>query len=202
MLHSAGHRIDARLQTPTCPSPPIELRRDLLFLVLLLAGAVCVYGHSLRLGFWLDDHNHLELCRANGFGDLAAGNSFDWNHRLTHVWWAAEETGWAYYRPLTVAWRTLQLQCFSLSPLPYHILHLGLFLLTLGLLFGLLRRFGLSRGTAALAVLFFVLHPANVYVVSWLANDGPLLVGLWLLLGLWAMSASGEQGHRNPWRLA
>jgi hypothetical protein len=197
-----GTVMDARPETPTWPSRHIELRRDLLVLVLLLAGALGVYGHSLRLGFWQDDHNHLELCRANGFGDLAAGNSFDWNHRLVHVWWAAKETGWAYFRPLTVALRTFQLQCFGLSPLPYHIVYLGVFLLTLGLFFGLLRRYGLSRSTAAFAVLFFVLHPANVVVVSWLANDGPLLVGLWLVLGLWAMSASGDQGHRNPWWLA
>lgn len=81
-------------------------------------------------------------------------------------------------------------------------MHLGVYLLSLGLFFGLLRRFGLSVGTAALAILFFVLHPANVVVVCWLANDGPVLVGLWLVLGLWAMSASGEQGHRNPWWLA
>jgi hypothetical protein len=184
------------------PSPRSERLRDLLALVLLLAGAVCVYGHSLRVGFWLDDHNHLELCRANGFGNLAAGNSFDWNHRLAHVWWAGAETGWAYYRPLTVAWRTLQLECFGLNPLPYHILHQGVFLLTLGLLFGLLRRCGMSRGTAALAGMFFVLHPANVFVVGWLASDCSFLVGLWLVLGLWAMNASGEQGHRNAWWLA
>lgn len=143
-----------------------------------------------------------ELCQANGFGDLAAGNCFDWNHRLVGVWWAAEETGWAYYRPLTVALRTLQLQCFGLNAFPFHLVHLGMYLLSLGLFFGLLRRFGLSLGTAALAILFFVLHPANVVVVCWLANDGPVLVGLWLVLGLWAMSASGEQGHRHPGWLA
>jgi hypothetical protein len=194
--------MDAGQQTLCRPSQLRKFRRDWLVLALLLAGAACVYGPSVRLGFWLDDHNHLELCRANGFGNLAAGNHFDWNHRLAHVWWAGEETGWAYYRPLTVAWRTLQLHFFGLNPWPYHVVHLGVFLLTLGLFFGLLRRCGLGRGTAALAVTFFILHPANVFVVCWLANDGASLVGLWLVLSLWAMNASGAQGHQNPWRLA
>ncbi|MFO0926020.1 MAG: hypothetical protein U0736_03150 [Gemmataceae bacterium] len=170
--------------------------------VVLLTVAIVVHGHSLRVGFWLDDHNHLELCQAHGFRDLTAGNVFDWNHRLIHVWWAGEEIGWAYFRPLPVALRTAQLHLFGLNPLPFHLVHLGLFLLTLGLFYGLLRRCGLGTPTAAVAVLFFLLHPANVFVVGWLGCDCSLLVGLWLVLGLWATVASGERGHRHPLGLA
>ena len=40
---------------------------------------------------------------------------FDWTGRLTHVWWAGQETGWAYFRPLTVALRAAQLAAFALD---------------------------------------------------------------------------------------
>ena len=101
-----------------------------------------LHGHGLTLGFWFDDHNHLELCRKNGFSDLAGGNRFDWTGHITHVWWAQQETGWAYYRPLTVAMRVAQLRRFGLNPLPFHVVHLSLFSLSVVLFYGLLRRCG------------------------------------------------------------
>ena len=90
-------------------APPPRRRADLLEGVVLVLCTWALHGHGLTLGFWLDDHNHLELCRKNGFADLAGGNRFDWNNRIAHAWWATRETGWAYYRPLTVALRVVQL---------------------------------------------------------------------------------------------
>ncbi len=153
-----------------------------------------MHGHGLTLGFWFDDHNHLELCQHNGFADLAGGNRFDWTGRIAHVWWARQETGWAYFRPLTVALRAAQLDAFGLNPLPFHVVHLTLFSLSVVLFYGLMRRCGWGARASWLAALFFVLHPANAFTTPWLANDGPVLVGLWLLAGLWLLHASGASG--------
>ena len=57
-------------------------------------------------------------------------------------------------------------------------------------------RLGVSR--RGLAGLFFILHPANAFTTTWLANDGPVLIGLWLVLGLWLIHASARWGHRRP----
>ncbi len=132
----------ARSPAPSPNSDSKGRRRDLLAVALLLLCVWGLHGHGLALGFWFDDHNHLELCRKNGFGDLAGGNRFDWTGRLTHVWWAAQETGWAYYRPLTVAMRTAQLEAFGLNPLPFHLVHLTFLNLSVVLFYGLLRRCG------------------------------------------------------------
>ena len=193
----------AGVSAPAPSAVPAGRRRpDLLAAVALLLCTWGLHGHGLTLGFWFDDHNHLELCRKNGFGDLADGNRFDWTGRLTHVWWAGRETGWAYYRPLTVALRVAQLDVFGLNPLPFHVVHLTLFSLSVILFYGLLRRRGWGAGPSWLAGTFFVLHPANAFTTPWLANDGPVLVGLWLLAGLWLLDASARQGHRRVGLLA
>ena len=70
------------------------------------------------------------------------------------------------------------------------------------LFYGLLRRCGWGVRAAGVAGLFLVLHPANAFTTPWLANDGPILVGLWLLMGLWLMHASALAGHRRPGLLA
>jgi hypothetical protein len=180
----------------------LRRRRDLLAIAVLVLCAWALHGHGLTLGFWFDDHNHLELCRKNGFGDLAAGNRFDWTGRLTHVWWAGQETGWAYYRPLTVAMRTAQLDVFGLNPLPFHVVHLTIFSLSLVLFYILLRRCGWGAGPSCFAGMFFLLHPANAFTMPWLANDGPVLVGLWLVLGLLLLHESRRAGHRRLGLLA
>ena len=175
---------------------------DLLALVILLLCAWGMHGHGLTLGFWFDDHSHLELCQEHGFEDLAHGNRFDWNGRIAHAWWAKKETGWAYFRPLTVALRTTLWKAFGLNPLPFHVVHLALYSVSVVLLFGLLRRCGWGTLTAWIAGMFFVLHPANAFTTPWLANDGPVLVGLWILSGLWLFQLSAQSGHRRPFVLA
>lgn len=67
--------MDAAKDTPA-GTAAATLRKDVCAVVVLLTVAIVVHGHSLRVGFWLDDHNHLELCQAHGFRDLTAGNVF------------------------------------------------------------------------------------------------------------------------------
>jgi hypothetical protein len=182
---------------------PVHSRRhDWVAITLLFLTALLLHGHGLTLGFWMDDHNHLELCRENGFRALVNGNRFDWTGRIAHVWWAQKETGWSYFRPLTIALRVLLLQLFGLDPLPFHVVHLAVHVLTVLLMYALLRRCRCGPGLALLACLFFTGHPAHAFTTPWLANDGPVLVGLWTILGLLLMHASAQAGHRRGGLLA
>jgi hypothetical protein len=174
------------------------MRKDFLAAAILTLCVWALHGHGLSLDFWLDDHNHLELCRENGYSRLHEGNRFDWNNRITHVWWAKEETGWAYFRPLTVTIRVTMLRLFGLDPLPFHIVHLTLFNLSVLLFYALLRHCGWGIVSALMTNLFFVLHPANSFTTPWIANDGPVLVGLFLCAGAWFMHLSALAGHRRP----
>jgi hypothetical protein len=170
-------------------------RRDLVMVCLLLLTTLALHGHGLSLGFWMDDHNHLELCHENGYRALLNGNRFDWTGRIAHVWWAHKETGWSYFRPLTIAIRVSLFRLFGLDPLPFHVVHLGLHVVTVLLVYLLLRRCSFGAGLAGLTCLFFTAHPAHAFTTGWVANDGPVLVGLWTVLGLLLLHASAQSGH-------
>src|SRR5208283_215422 len=99
-------------------------RLDWLAAGLLVLTVVVLHGRALYHGFFLDDNYHLELCRENGYTGLISSNKFEYNRRILRVWWAARETGLAYFRPLPVALRTTWLGLFGLNPMPYHAIHL------------------------------------------------------------------------------
>jgi hypothetical protein len=179
------------------PNTFAKIRNDLGVIAVLVGLVGALHGHALSLGFWFDDHTHLELCRQNGFHHLAGGNRFDWTGHITHVWWAKQETGWAYFRPLTVALRVTLFQLFGLNAVPFHVIHLGVFAASVILLYGFLRHCGWRLGSSALVAFFLIIHPANAFTIPWLANDGPVLIGLWLISGLWLMRLSGRSRHRR-----
>lgn len=190
--------------TPSLPQPSAGFRmtpRDLKALLLLALVALLLHGHGLWLGFWLDDHNHLELCRENGYASLVSGNTFDWNRRIAHVWWARQETGWAYFRPFAILLRTLLLNGFGWNPLPFHIVHLLCYTASVLLFYVVIRRWGGGTGMGLLAGLLFTTHPTHSMAATWLACDGPVLVADWTFLSLWLLRVSMEKGHRSagPW---
>src|SRR5262249_692057 len=126
----------------------------------------------------------------------------DWTGRIAHIWWARQPTGWAYFRPLTVALRVTCLHLFGLHPLPFHVFQLALFLVSVLLFYGLLRRCGCGPATALTAVLLSIIHPAQARRTRWPANDGPVLVGLWTLAAFWLLHSSARCGHCRPALLA
>ena len=118
-------------------------RMDLLATLVLVLCVWALHGHGLTLGFWFDDHNHLELCRKNGFSDLAGGNRFDWTGHITHVWWAQKGNRLGLLSPSDGGdARSSSFDAFGLNPLPFHVVHLTLFSLSVVLFYGLLRRCG------------------------------------------------------------
>lgn len=169
--------------------------RPFLLLALL---SVALHIHGLRVGFFFDDHNHLELCARNGYAGLAEGNTFRWNREILRVWWAEQEKGWAYYRPVTVLLRTALLQTFGLNPLPFHIVHQVLYTAVVLLFYVLLRRLGLGPWAAFVGGAFFTMHPVHGLVAPWLGNDMSVLSALGYVLGLITWHASYCAGHRRP----
>ena len=173
-------------------------RSEWLALGVLLAAIGLLHGHGLSFGFFFDDSNHLELCAKNGYGDLAGGNRFDWTRSIARAWWVAEETGWAYFRPIPVAIRTACLQCFGLDPLPFHVVHLSLYTAVVMSFYGLLRRLGIGLKPALAGGLLFTLNPTHAVVSPWLANDTTILTALGYIWGIWLMRASADADHRRP----
>jgi hypothetical protein len=177
-------------------------RFERLCLASLILVSVLLHAHSLWLGFWFDDHYHLELCRQDGIRVLTNGNRFEWAGRIMHVWWAQREMSYAYFRPLAILLRATELCLFRLHAWCFHVVQLTFHVLTVVLLYALVRRCCGGRGMAWMASLFFTLHPVQANTVAWLANDAPVLVGFWTMAGLCLAHSSARLGHRRTAPLA
>lgn len=148
----------------------------------ILALIAAVYWPVHRAGFVWDDKIAFEDAAW-----LRHGN--DWLMYLLRGM-----SGWInYFRPLGVAFFTLQVRLFDVSPMPMHLVSLGLHLANTCLL-GLLAhkltpQTGLpARRIAAIgtAMLLYGLHPALVEPVVWISCQYDLIVTLLVLLALYA----------------
>ncbi len=116
--------------------------------------------------------------------------------RQGDAWWRLIFHGfnnWThYFRPLGVAFFTLQVRLFGAVPGPMHAVSLLLHLLDTLLVGVLARRLVADRASrtqlmvTALAMLAYGLHPLLTEPVAWIGSQFDLLVNLLLLLGLWA----------------
>ena len=104
---------------------------------------------------------------------------------------------WSYYfRPLIIAFFTLQIRLFNDAPGPMHLVSLGWHLINTALVGLVAYRLRLSYGhkesgtsswvVPALPMLFFGLHPALVEAVVWVGCQFELALTLFVLLGLLA----------------
>jgi len=100
---------------------------------------------------------------------------------------------WVYYfRPLVVAFFTLQVRLFDSTPGPMHAVSLGLHLIDTALVAVLAWRCATLSGLEAQqrgwrvlgCMLLYGLHPALIETVSWIGCQFDLIATLWTLLGL------------------
>ena len=79
------------------------------------------------------------------------------------------------YAPANLVALALEWSVFGDDPRGYHVVNVCLHLTVTALLILLWSRTGLSRGAAALAALYFLVHPANVETVAWIFQVKTLL---------------------------
>jgi tetratricopeptide (TPR) repeat protein len=161
-----------------------------LSLILIWGLTVAVFWPGLTGGFVWDDFSLIvdnaslqhprplsELLTA-GFWEVSSSKA-NLNEMYAHV-----------YRPLVTLALFAQSRLFGLDPRGFHIVSLALHLLTVTLVFGLLRREvgispGASLGTLA-GTLLFAIHPSRAESVAWVSGSTELWVGL-LVLGGYAV---------------
>jgi len=86
-----------------------------------------------------------------------------------------------FYRPIVLLWLRLNYAVFGLHPAGWHFAMLALHVLATSLVFMTVGKLTGSRGTAALAAIFFGLHPVHVENVAWLSCVNDLLLTVFLL---------------------
>jgi hypothetical protein len=139
--------------------------------LLLLAAATVPSLHGLRIGFLADDFGLLRAARlAEGPLDIT---------RLLPLT--------VFYRPVPLFVWWLGLHLWGGAALGYHVFSLLLHAGNTALLYLLARRYTGSLYGAAMAALFFTLHPTHVEATVWPSAQPDLLCTGFVLLSMWLL---------------
>jgi hypothetical protein len=136
---------------------------------LLLAVAVLVIYRSAIGSYLFND----DFGWFNDAHQFAFGNLFHLG-RYNH-----------FYRPVVEVYFYAGQQMFGCDALPFHLVSVGIHLLTTLVLFCFARDLTSDRRLAFLTALFFCTQPGYGEAVAWVAAITDLLPGLWFLLTLW-----------------
>jgi hypothetical protein len=117
---------------------------------------------------------------------------------LTHIWESLTfRDANVYWRPLGDVYYLLIWRAFGLSEVAYHLANIGVFLVTLWLLYLFCVKSGLGRGVGLLSAAVLTLFPNHVVSVSWITN-GPRLLAVMLALASLVFVQQGMATRR--WR--
>lgn len=186
---------------PPLASPSSAMRArcrpSLLVGLVLVAVTVAVFGPTLAADFveWDDDIN---LLRNPGYRGLS----------VDRLRWMLTATLMGHYIPLTWLSFGIDYSLWGMDPRGYHltnlVLHVGAVLTFFAVALRLLRRAtALANGPrllgAAVAALFFAMHPLRAESVAWATERRDVLSGLLFLLTvlgyLAAQDSSGRRRH-------
>ncbi|MEP0848631.1 MAG: hypothetical protein HRF50_17635 [Phycisphaerae bacterium] len=163
--------------------------------LVVLAG----HGGSLGDGLFFDDYWHRATLRGGGWGwtELVESATFDLPGELAHLWWQDTPLQWRYARPVAMAFMKLEYRLSGGAPAVIHafglLWHWGAGLLVFGLARRSLRRTWLAFFCAAV----FVLHPHQVFGVSWIAARNAVVSGFFFLAAAYLYSGPTTLGRTN-----
>ncbi len=190
-----AHGIGRQRQEDSVASAPAGLRArwvTLAWAAAPLLAAILVYLNALGGDFVYDDNEQIV--------------NNPWVHELRHlpdvllrpVWAYKTAHPAAYYRPVQMGLYNLLWAAFGQNPLPFHLVNLLFHLLSVALLFLLVRTLSGEEPVAAAAALLFAVHPLNSEAVAWIACLPELAYASFLLaaLLLHALSWSGSRRRR------
>src|SRR5688572_14375311 len=185
-------------------TPSAAPRAWLPGLVLVLLTGLA-YAASLRGGYLWDDDDHVTKTQVLGQPD-----------GLRRIWFDLRATQQYYPLVHTTFW--LEHELWGLDARGFRATNLALHCLNALLLWGVLRRLGLSRGVRGsrwdltwLAAAAFALHPLQVETVAWISERKNLLSGFFVLLATHAYlrfeplaprAETERSGRRWPWLVA
>ena len=136
------------------------LRDNWIFLMMISAAIVILFANAMNAAFVSDDYATLL------------------NNPEIATWkYAFQNGGTAYIM------NSLTAMVFGVSPLPYHLASLGLYLISVFLAFIFVHHL-FGKSIARLTTCLFVVHPLHVEAVSWISGKPYLLIAIYVLLAL------------------
>jgi hypothetical protein len=165
--------MDAQQSNPRLPGRESKRERRLIAALLLIA-AIGPFLRTLAFGFvyddtWIAQHNPAIV----GWRSLITL----WQHPY---WTDAEGAQAGLYRPVQTAFLAIIRNAGGGWPIWFHLYALLLHAITTLFVWRMLRR-ATARWPAALAALWFAVHPLHVEAVANISNSAEPLVALWTL---------------------
>jgi hypothetical protein len=159
-----------------------------LALAIAIAAGIIGYLPTLNSPLYLDDYIYLGAARQLSLAHYARLSFTPWSHDsllpFTRDFW----------RPLSFLYFALTEPVFGGHVLPYHLVNLGVHLVSIGMVWLLARRLDPRPLVAGTAVVVFALYPGSTEAVSWISSANsaglPFALGCWLVF-LIATESSG-----------
>jgi len=152
-------------------------------MAVLAAATLAAHAVSLHDGLWFDDHLHRQRLDAYGWSirELLETTTIAPEAFMDH-WWQERSIRWQYARPFSVLLMKVTHLLSGGSAVAQHAVNLALHLTAAGLVYQLCLLLTRRRFWSLVGGLVFVVYPASVYTVGWLATQNVLL-GTVLMLG-------------------
>lgn len=159
-------------------------------LVAVLLLTLIVYTPSLGQWFNADDFWLLRSSQETPMGEFVA-EAFDFRD-------TEPVTEFRFYRPLYVTTFRVTYEVFGTDALGYHGLNVALHLMSVTLVWLIMRRLLPSAPLATGAALVFALHPAYAETVTWIARGNTLMATVPYLVSLYCFIRSMDGGRAGP----
>lgn len=149
-------------------TPRARLRTTQVAAAVLIVAATGIVYRQAAAAFFIEDDLHW----------LAEARRFEWANLFDLAQYDH------FYRPLIEIYFYVGHLIAGCAALPFHVASIALHLVNTGVLFAFAHELTSSGRFAGLAVVLFVLQPAYVEAVAWVAAITDLLPALWYLLAL------------------
>jgi len=146
-------------------------------LLLILIIVALAYANSLDNSFHFDDEH--SLIKNPHIRQLENIPAF-----FTDPQMFSRNVGSGMYRPLVLVSYALNYRLGGYEGRGYHLVNLGIHLLTVSLVFGVFLQLGAGKRLALLGALFFGIHPLTAEPVNYISSRSESLAGLFYLSSL------------------
>ena len=166
-----------------------------LVLAVACALSALAYSNTFQNNFVYDDVKQILS------NPLVQERHLFWTAMTSDVWAFTGEQGknWSnYWRPLWIAWVSLNYAFFGTNPVGWHVANLMLHLLATALGYFVLRQLGAEPAACAIATWLFASHPAHVESVTWISGSADPMLASFLLGAFLCHRAGGRRNRAVP----
>jgi hypothetical protein len=162
-------------------------RRFLILAALVVAAGTALQLPTLDIGFFVDDYVHQLVLAGHAplgspmqpwslydFGEADAWRNLE-DPIWSPIWWTSPDWKIRFFRPISSLSLRIDHWFWGDSPLGYHVMSLGWYVVALVLVLSLYRSIGFEPGAALAALALWATTNCGALPVGWIANRNTLL---------------------------